>query len=147
MKIQKKIQEVEIEQLKQKYLKEIEVLTLKNSLLINKNKEREREIKMKELINKLKVITIGKNELENVITLQEKKVNELNEKINKIDLIINTKNEKIKENEKCALNLINIINGQQKEIKKLKMKNSNENKSLNDIMTIKKRINTIQHQI
>ena len=85
----KKNQEIEIEQLKQKNLKEIEVLNLKNNLLINKNKER--EIKMKELINKLKVITIEKNELENVIILQEKKVNELNEKINKIDLIINIK--------------------------------------------------------
>ena len=141
----KKNHEVEIEQLKQKNLKEIEVLNLKNSLLINKNKER--EIKMKELINKIKVIAIEKNELENVIILQEKKVNELIEKINKIDLIINKKNEKIKENEKCTLNLINIVNDQQKEIKKLKMKNSNQNKSLNDIMTIKKRIKNINDNL
>ena len=141
----KKNHEVEIEQLKQKNLKEIEVLNLKNSLLINKNKER--EIKMKELINTIKVIAIEKNELENVIILQEKKVNELIEKINKIDLIINKKNEKIKENEKCTLNLINIVNDQQKEIKKLKMKNSNQNKSLNDIMTIKKRIKNINDNL
>ena len=137
----KKNHELEIEQLKQKNKKEIEVLNLKKNLLINKNKER--EIKMKELINKIKIISIEKNELENVIILQEQKVNELMEKINKIDLVINKKNEKIKENEKCTLNLINIVNDQQKEIKKLKMKNSNQNKSLNDILTIKKHIKKV----
>ena len=141
----KKSHELEIEQLKQKNMKEIEVLNLKNNLLINKNKER--ELKMKELINKIKVILIEKNELENVIILQEKKVNELIEKINKIDLIINKKNEKIKENEKCTLNLINIVNDQQKEIKKLKMKNSNQNKSLNDILTIKKHIKNVNDNL
>lgn len=141
----KKSHELEIEQLKQKNMKEIEVLNLKNNLLINKNKER--EIKMKELINKIKVISIEKNELENVIILQEKKVNELIEKINKIDLILNKKNEKIKENEKCTLNLINIVNDQQKEIKKLKMKNSNQNKSLNDILTIKKHIKNVNENL
>ena len=141
----KKNHELEIEQLKQKNMKEIEVLNLKNNLLINKNKER--ETKMKELINKIKVILIEKNELENVIILQEKKVNELIEKINKIDLIINKKNEKIKENEKCTLNLINIVNDQQKEIKKLKMKNSNQNKSLNDILTIKKHIKNVNDNL
>lgn len=141
----KKSHELEIEQLKQKNMKEIEVLNLKNNLLINKNKER--ELKMKELINKIKVILIEKNELENVIILQEKKVNELIEKINKIDLILNKKNEKIKENEKCTLNLINIVNDQQKEIKKLKMKNSNQNKSLNDILTIKKHIKNVNDNL
>jgi len=45
------------------------------------------------------------------------------------------------------LNLINIVNDQQKEIKKLKMKNSNQNKSLNDIMTIKKRIKNINDNL
>ena len=141
----KKSHELEIEQLKQKNMKEIEVLNLKNNLIINKNKER--ELKMKELINKIKVILIEKNELENVIILQEKKVNELIEKINKIDLILNKKNEKIKENEKCTLNLINIVNDQQKEIKKLKMKNSNQNKSLNDILTIKKHIKNVNDNL
>ena len=141
----KKNHELEIEQLKQKNKKEIEVLNLKKNLLINKNKER--EIKMKELINRIKVISIEKNELENVIILQEKKVNELIEKINKIDLIINKKNEKIKEKEKCTLNLINIVNDQQKEIKKLKMKNTYQNKSLNDILTIKKRIKNVNDNL
>ena len=69
------------------------------------------------------------------------------DKINKIDLVINKKNEKIKENEKCTLNLINIVNDQQKEIKKLKMKNSNQNKSLNDILTIKKHIKKLNDNL
>ena len=132
---------LEKEQLIKKYQKEIELINLKNNSLGVVNKENEK--KMKELSDKIKIILVEKNELENVIFVQEKKVNELEVKINKIDMILTKKNEKIKENEKCTLQLINIVNDQQMEIKKLKKKN--ENKSLNEILSLKTQIQNLNN--
>ena len=129
---------IEKEQLAKKYKNEIEILNLKNNSLSVINQENEK--KMKDLTDKNKLILGEKNELENVIFVQEKKVNELEVKINKIDMILTKKNEKIKENEKCTLQLINIVNDQQMEIKKLKKKKENENKSLNEIISLKTQI-------
>lgn len=92
---------LEKEKIKKKYLNEIELLNLKNNSLSVINKENEK--KLKELSDKNKIIFLEKNELENIIFLQEKKVNELEVKINKIDIILKKKNDKIKENEKCTL--------------------------------------------
>ena len=131
----KKNHYLEIEQLKKKYSNESELLNSKNNSLLNINKERERKIKS--LNDKIKILSSEKNELENVILSQEKKVNELEVKINQIILILNKKNEKIKENEKCTLQLINIVNDQQIQIKKLKRRNLNQNKSLNEILSLK----------
>ena len=66
-------------------------------------------------------------------------------KINKIDNILKQKNEKIKENEKCTLQLINIVNDQQNEIKILKKKKLNENKSLNELLSIKEQIKNLNN--
>ena len=139
----KKNNSLEKEQFKKKYKNEIELLNLKNNSISVINNENEKKIN--ELNEKNKIILSEKNELENVILIQEKKVNELEIKINKIDLILKKKNEKIKENEKCTLQLINIVNEQQNEIKKLKRVNSNDKKSLNEILSLKTQIQELNN--
>lgn len=99
----------------------------------------------KKLKGKLETVTKDKLELEDIVIKQEEKVNELAGKVNLIEKLLKEKNKEIKENQNYAVQLVNIIEDQKKQLVKGKSyKYSKEEE--NELILIRNQVNNLKKE-